>query len=81
MKAVADLLNLFIASAYIAQVGIGCVPMPSSFFHMASLNWVPPPFPSRHKRPAEYDAAIAPTALSQSPSTASKSYTITTRKA
>ena len=37
MKAVADLLNLFIASAYIAQLGIGWVPMPSSLFHIRSL--------------------------------------------
>src|SRR6266566_4456079 len=37
MKAVADLVNLSIASLYVAMVGIGCVPTSFSFFHIASL--------------------------------------------
>jgi hypothetical protein len=39
MKAVADLLNLFIASVYIAQLGIGWAPKPSSRFLFVSLIW------------------------------------------
>src|SRR5437762_11217052 len=37
MKAVADLVNLSIASLYVAMVGVGCVPTSFSFFHIASL--------------------------------------------
>src|SRR5437660_12824198 len=37
MKAVADLVNLSIASLYVAMVGGGCVPTSFSFFHIASL--------------------------------------------
>jgi hypothetical protein len=48
MKAVADLLNLFIASAYVAQVGIGCVPTLSSCFEIASFIAILPFF-SWHK--------------------------------
>ncbi len=39
MKELADLRNLFIASAYIAQVGTACVPTTSSLFHVGSLTW------------------------------------------
>src|SRR6266849_8147459 len=51
MKAVADLVNLFIASVYIVTVGIGCGPTPSSFFHIAALIW-PPLFPYSLRGPA-----------------------------
>src|SRR5690242_10683783 len=37
MKAVADLVNLSIASLYVAMVGVGWVPTSFSFFHIASL--------------------------------------------
>src|SRR6476660_6142569 len=37
MKALAELLNLFIASAYVAQVGMDCVPIPSPCFEIGSL--------------------------------------------
>src|SRR5450755_295338 len=41
MKAVADLVNLFIASVYIETVSVGCEPTTSSFFHiMASIPFV-----------------------------------------
>src|SRR3989442_11373271 len=40
MKAVADLVNLSIASLYVTMVGVGCVPTLSSFFHIACLLWL-----------------------------------------
>src|SRR4029077_568156 len=38
MKAVADLVNLSIASVYIAMVGVGCELMASAFFHVVSFH-------------------------------------------
>jgi hypothetical protein len=51
MKAVADFVNLFIASVYIAQVGVGGVPTLFSFLHTASLIWLPQFLSRRHRAP------------------------------
>jgi len=40
-QAVADFVNLFIASVYIAMVDVGGVLTPVSFLHIASLIWLP----------------------------------------
>ncbi len=63
MKAVADFVNLFIASAYIAQVGAGCALPTSAIFHIVSL--IPhPPLPSRRKVAGRYRYPIRDGALS-----------------